>query len=258
MQQVQTFQAQTVPALLPQSATRRLSTLRQAVEGEFGKLTIAEDRAPTDDERAFLVRREADLSMALKPSTEGAALAEIVAMFAAMRSKTASEDELVAVIEIYAKDVAPIPFFALQQACARFRRGEIGDGVWVPTQGELANEARQIMRDFTDERAAITRVLSAKVVQAVDLGRRGENVESVRRMAAATAAALKIAIPRNEILRGSAAQDQEPPPRFRTDEEAKRDAEDWLAAELAKPRQAVPISDALATILERQNAERKS
>lgn len=240
------------------AANRRLSILRQSVEGEFGKLTISEDRAPTESERDFLANHKSRLDDVLKPSTESAALSEVGALFSTMRSKTVEDVELAAVIETYAKDLAPIPFFALQQACARFRRGEIGDGVWVPTQGELANEARRIMRDFTDERAAITRVLSAKVVQAVDLGRRGENVESVRRMAAATAAALKSAIPRNEILRGSAAQDQEPPPRFRTDEEAKRDAEDWLAAELAKPRQAVPISDALATILERQNAERKS
>jgi hypothetical protein len=257
MQQVQTFQAQKTPTLLPQSTSRRLSILRQSVEGDFGKLTITDDHAPTADERAFFANRKAQLDAILKPSTESAAFAEIVAMFAAMRSKTASEDELVAIMETYVKDVADLPFFALQKACARFRRGECGDGVWVPTQGELANEARRIMQEFNDERAAIWRVLSAKVVPSITPDRRERNIEGVRRIAAETAAALKASVPKNEALRNAVFPTADLRPKFKTDYELKREAEEWLKREDAKGPQSIPLSGALLRMMGLRNPEQE-
>ena len=60
-------------------------------------------------------------------------------------------------------DLSSLPEWALALAARAYRRGEVGEGRWRPTAGELARLARQKCDWARAEKARIDKVLAAKV-----------------------------------------------------------------------------------------------
>ena len=61
-------------------------------------------------------------------------------------------------------DLALLPAFALSAAAASYRRGDVGDGKWRPTAGELAVEARKRASPLHAELGKLSKVLNAPTV----------------------------------------------------------------------------------------------
>lgn len=190
---------------------------------------IPAERAPTAEQRQWLAERSIMISGTLRPAPEIEIEAELAALFATMGRRSGDEDDARTIIAIYLADLAGIPGFALKQACADFRQGRAGDGKWVPTQAQIRTRANEYLVGPRKEIGDIERVLTAKVVPAVNRA----NQEFVQAHAQETIRILKANSERpTEIYK---------PP-------TKKQANDWLESEDAH-RPAPPISDAIRKTL---------
>ena len=108
--------------------------------------------------------RQAELDARLAPASARDVKLEVAALLHIMASKTQSDEEARASLEIYASDLAGLPMFAIATACRAFRRGEIGDGTWAPKPGRLRQVAEGYARQSAEERTRVRKVLTATVV----------------------------------------------------------------------------------------------
>jgi hypothetical protein len=166
------------------------------------------DIAPSDGERLFLRQRAEVLDAWLQPVSLRVLEIELTAMFSTMAFRSGDEKDFKLVERIYRDDLAGVPAFALSQACARFRKAEIGDGKFMPKQGEIRKEAMRIAKDFLEERARIQAIASAEVPPAPESPERRKQIvtewkNEMRRT-------IDAARPPNEIARGYAEQPVEP------------------------------------------------
>lgn len=208
------------------------------------------DRAPSHAERRELQVRLESLDRWLTPASSRQLDEVITSMFSTMAYRSSdAEIDLLLVQRIYKDDLAGVPGFALEEACARFRQGAIGDPRFVPKQGEVRQEAIRIAKDYYRERSDVSAILTAKVPGPPPSDE--DRAAAVAKYERITKPVLQAARPRNEVMRGFAAEVVEPVPRKTPEEEL---------AELRMRRAAegpVQVSDSLKAVLARQMAHAK-
>ncbi len=112
-----------------------------------------------------------------------------------------------------------LPAFALKGACGAFRRGEVGDGQWMPKAGQVCIEAQKRIGALAKERRELHSVLTAKI------GHDGANAERKKRLleeAAKACASIALEGLKAEAERGGGLGYKPPEPRV----EAYRQGED--------------------------------
>jgi hypothetical protein len=162
---IRTVQAATSPVPLSGSSARKLAFFRTKIETTAGVSSISADSAPTVDERAGLARREERLAAWLAPAGEKAILPHISSLMLSMHHKSEDEEARTILQRIWAADLADLPLFAVERACADFRQGRAGDGKWLPTQAEVRRVALQHAEKLRKEHAEVRAVLTARVVE---------------------------------------------------------------------------------------------
>lgn len=190
------------PVVLTPSQHRRVEEMWVNLE-EAGFRNFrfrSRDVVPTEGERLFLRQRGEQLDVWLQPASLRVIDAELTAMFSTMAFRSGDEKDLTLVNRIYRDDLAGLPSFALSKACSRFRKAEIGDGKFVPKQGELRKEAMRIAQPYFEERTRVEAVMSAEVPPApVSLDERRATVERYKQTLKPV---LEASRPLNEIERG--------------------------------------------------------
>lgn len=156
-----TTNAKTI-SCLSVSEVRRIDEMRRGIdEPAFRKYQFrASELAPTTAERAVLAERAADLTRALHPASMSAISVEVNGVFLNMVCERVSEQEQFAKMRGYCADLVGVPAFALIEAAKRFRGRE---NKFVPTPGELKQEAERIAQPFHLELAKIRAILTAEV-----------------------------------------------------------------------------------------------
>ena len=150
---------------------------------ESGRLPA---NALAEGARLALVTRARTLAEALAPTTTERVKALLLTIDD-MPSRTEDDRaKLKFAIERDASDLSEFPEWALVEAFRSARKGEIGDGLWRPTIGQLASFCRQRVSALRSERAKIAAVLAAKVdpPREIDAERRREMADRVRKLAA--------------------------------------------------------------------------
>jgi hypothetical protein len=143
--------------------------------------TIPAEHAPNEKQRAFLENRVAQIDAYVRPASEELALDELVALFAVMRDRNAGQAEEKARMRVYLMDLADVPLSGLRKACAAYRRGETGDGKWLPAPGELRHAALGFVEAYVAERGRLLQILNATILPPTDQ----EKAAEARRISAA-------------------------------------------------------------------------
>ncbi len=113
--------------------------------------------------RSDMAARVRQIEGWLSPAGESLAASEVASIFAVMAVKGMGDGEADAMMAVYVADLSDLPYFALAGACKRFRKGEIGDGKWAPTPGEICQEAQRLLDAPLAEKFDLTAILSAEV-----------------------------------------------------------------------------------------------
>jgi hypothetical protein len=133
--------------------------------------------------RHGLQNRLADLRAALSPATRDQVRA-VLATLSDMPTRAETDPaKLLYSFERDVADLSDLPEWALAAAARAYRRGEVGDGHWRPTAGEVAKLARDKVRHWCEEAAKISAVLNARIAPAsesLDPGRRKELADMLR------------------------------------------------------------------------------
>ena len=155
-----------MPVDLPASSARKLAFFRSKIEtNQRGESSISADFAPSDDERRGLARRDERLAGWLAPAGERAVLPSISSLMQSLHHRGGDEESREVLQRIWASDLADLPLFAVERACADFRQGRAGDGKWLPTQAEVRRVALGHVEPFRKEHSAVRAVLSARMVE---------------------------------------------------------------------------------------------
>lgn len=121
------------------------------------------DLAPSPERRAWLEEREKLLQLWLRPAGNDRVRSQLASLIATMKRRNAATAQIGnAIVETYLSDLVDAPFFGLVEACTAFRRNEVGDG-WLPTPGELRQEAQLRAMWAQQELADISAILIARV-----------------------------------------------------------------------------------------------
>ncbi len=88
----------------------------------------------------------------LRPLPASDLVDEISAMLAMMQSRSDAHGDMKIRVKLYVQDLADIDGEVLKSAIRRFRRGELGDGKWAPTSGEIR---KAIMDEATAKKAIL-------------------------------------------------------------------------------------------------------
>lgn len=155
-----------------------LSRARNAIEG--GELPPG---ALPDAARSGLRNRLADLRPALLPATREAVRAILTSLSSMPAQAESDPDKLIYALERDVHDLSDLPEWALAAAARAYRKGEVGDGHWRPTAGELSKLAREKLRRWSEEAAQIDSVLRARIAPSskpIDPARRKELADMLR------------------------------------------------------------------------------
>ena len=139
--------------------------------------------------RLGLQNRLADLRGALVPASREAIRAILLTLSDMPTQVEADPAKLRYSLERDVADLSAFPEWALADAARAYRRGEIGDGHWRPTAGEVAKSARERIYEWSKEAARISRVLNARIAPAskpIDPERRKELADMLRAAVGAT------------------------------------------------------------------------
>lgn len=171
------------PAPLPSKVDVTLTGMANAITTVGLRSTIPADRSPTLEQRGYLADRATMLDVWLSSAGPDLAEIEIAAIFDCMSMRSGDETDLRMKLKIYVADLADLPRFALSAACRDFRVGIIGDGKWVPTQGEIRRRAMFHADPSIAERGRIRRVLDAQIEHPVQstAERRQAVADAIRR-----------------------------------------------------------------------------
>jgi hypothetical protein len=148
--------------------TRALAiwSTRLAASGE--KPSFVEGEQPTQEQRQWLELRADRLEKHLAPMADGELADTIASLAAVMKARNPDKLTSAAMAAIYRADLADVPAPALRSACQAFRRGEIDDGIFFPTPGQLRQEALKRITREEGEWFQIRKVLAAPVVPHVE------------------------------------------------------------------------------------------
>lgn len=125
---------------------------------------VPHDRALSDDDRQMLTIRVKRIEAWLAPAEPASIADEVQKLFLSMASRTRSDLDVEMLVRIYINDLNDLPLWAISKACEQFRRGEVGDAKWAPTQAEIRQVAVRLTANVMNERDEAQRVLSAKVL----------------------------------------------------------------------------------------------
>lgn len=143
---------------MSQALDLALSTAVMALEGGSLPATALPEGA-----RLGLGRRIRELDASLARASDDM-IRKILATIADMPSRVETDPaKLRFALERDVSDLSEFPEWALAAAARAYRKGEIGDGPWRPTTGDLATYARQRVAAHRRERERIERVLRAKI-----------------------------------------------------------------------------------------------
>lgn len=134
--------------------------------------SLPSEYAPRPEMRRMLEARSDRLRIWLEPSGQERVLRSIASLYLSMSSRSGNDGEIKAEKRQLAMDLADVPAFALSEACEAFRRGDIGDGKWVPKGGEIRVQAMKRVYPLSRERREIDAVLTATVVAPINRARR--------------------------------------------------------------------------------------
>ena len=192
---MQTTELSTIPhpsrrECSPMSRPLGDALIRAYSELRFGELTTA--HLPSGA-RLGLKSRRHELETALTPA-EPDRIRIILATLADMPAQVETDPAKIRfAMERNLADLAEFPEWAIAAAARSYRKGEVGDGKWRPTAGELAKFARARVRAWREELAKIEAVLSAPAIaapEAIDAERRKQVADGVRAQTAAMVANL--------------------------------------------------------------------
>ncbi len=110
-----------------------------------------------------IVSRVRQIDAWLVPAGDEMAASEIASIFAVMSIKGMGDGEADAMMAVYISDLSDLPYFALAGACKQFRKGQLGDGKWAPTPGEIYQAAQKLMEPPLAEKSDLQAILSAEV-----------------------------------------------------------------------------------------------
>ena len=133
--------------------------------------------------RTGLKNRLDDLRMGLAPATRDQVRAVLLTLADMPRSVESDPAKVLYSFERDVADLSIFPEWALAAAARAYRRGELGEGHWRPTVGELSRAARAKIKDWCEEAAKISAVLDARIAPAsesLDPGRRKELADMLR------------------------------------------------------------------------------
>lgn len=141
-------------------------TSKLAASGE--KPSFVEGEEPTPEQRKWLELRAGRLEQHLGPMPDAELADALASLSAVMKARNPDKITATAMAAIYRADLADVPAPALRTACAAFRRGDVGDGIFLPTPGQLRQEALRRMPREEGEWFQIRKVLGAQVVPHVE------------------------------------------------------------------------------------------
>jgi len=113
----------------------------------------------------MLVVRDRDLRQWLAPAGEDAVRPHVASLVMSLKHESEDEEAREIKQRIFAADLADLPLFAVERACADFRQGRAGDRKWMPTQAQVREVAERYAGKLREERADVRAVLEAKVVE---------------------------------------------------------------------------------------------
>lgn len=110
--------------------------------------------------------RRCDLEAALAPAPRKA-IVTVLASLGGMPSQSIGDpDEAKALLRQDVEDLSDLTTWSLEAAARAFRRGEIGEGKWRPTAGQLRKEARRRENEARAELYHLRRLLDAPAIEA--------------------------------------------------------------------------------------------
>ena len=113
-----------------------------------------------------LKNRRRDIDDCLTPAPQKT-IAKVLTSLGGMPAQSvANSDEAAALARQDVEDLADVSAWALESAARAYRRGEIEDGKWRPTAGQLRKEARRRENDVRAELYRINRLLNAPALLA--------------------------------------------------------------------------------------------
>lgn len=162
--------------------------------------TIAPNAAPDHATRRMLAQRAEQITGWIRPAMADQAVPFIAGMLGSFPARQEDAEDVSARIGAYCVAVAPLPLWAVSEACAMGLRGSIGNshGRFAPTPGELYQAGERLVEGVALEKQRISRILRAKIVAPPNISpeRRKEIAEEARRLVgAATKAATNPAQP---------------------------------------------------------------
>lgn len=144
----------------PRSLDVALSRMLGAIDMQGGNLFLLD---MPDKVRQALAARHALLAEALTPANDHQVRA-VLATLADMPAPSESDPSKARfALERDLRDLNGLSAWALADAARAYRRGEVGDGRWRPTSGQLARLAREKCASVRREEQRISRVLSAPI-----------------------------------------------------------------------------------------------
>jgi hypothetical protein len=133
--------------------------------------------------RHGLQNRLSDLRGSLAQATRDQVRAVLLTLADMPRSVESDPAKVLYSFERDVADLSIFPEWALAAAARAYRRGELGDGHWRPTVGELSKAVRAKTKDWFEEAAKISAVLNARIAPAsksLDPERRKELANMLR------------------------------------------------------------------------------
>lgn len=90
-----------------------------------------------------------------------------------LRHQSETPEDRKVLQRIWAADLADLPLYSVERACADFRQGRAGDGKWLPTQAEVRAVAMRYVEKLRKEQADVLAVLGAEVMQPIAAEQKG-------------------------------------------------------------------------------------
>lgn len=144
----------------PMSQALDIALARAVMAIEEGSLSA---QALPEGARLGLATRARELDASLARA-HADAIKKILATIADMPTKVETDAaKLRFALERDVSDLSEFPEWALAAAARAYRKGEVGDGHWRPTAGDLASYARQRVAAHRREREKIGQVLRARM-----------------------------------------------------------------------------------------------
>lgn len=167
------------------------------MEAAGSRLAISDRYAPSAEQRALLTSRRDALIVATGRADPVRIKQMVAALRLGLKAQATTEAGAAAALELNIRALAHFPEWTVSEACRRFNNGEAGEGTFVPTPAELANECRALLAPVHDELTKLRRVLDAEVYVEPTAEQRGRIADGMD--------ALIADLKRSNVVQGEAA-----------------------------------------------------